>query len=271
MANMHSTAPALRLMPCGPCSVGSEESTATEAPSMVPANIFKTRDHPLARTHAVWGVSFVGTKAELQAAGFGVGAVFPGEPGGNKKKAALPACNGFPRVEVELYGHCKYLGDPSQTELPNYVVSAHYLAEKRNETRKFVSSQWPGIALHRAMWFDVYRGTTSALVAANLAAPWQFPGQLGCGKVRTTFDRDGKRVTAGSNTAGQEGNRTVLVAGKQFEVWMQVSVAERDMRHAIWGADFEARRARAAQDVAALFLQQQGPTPRHHLRLVWSA
>jgi hypothetical protein len=271
MADMHSTAPALRLMPCGPCSVGSEESTATEAPSMVPANVFKTRGHPLARMHGDFGVAFVGTKAELQAAGFGVGAVFPGEPGGNKKKAALPACNGFPRVEVELYGHCTYLGQPSRTDLQSYLVHAKYLAEKTKEVRAFAPTEWDGVVLHRSTFCDVYRGAMDALVAANLAMPQQFPGRPGCGKLRTTFSRDGERVTVGSNTASQEGNRTVLVVGKQFEVWIQVSEVEREARHALWSADFEARRARDAQDVAAFFSQHQAHAPRHHLRLVWSA
>lgn len=271
MACTHSTAPALRLMPCGPHSVASEETIATEAPSMVPANIFKTRGHPLARMHGDWGVAFVGTKAELQAAGFGVGAVFPGEPGGNKKKAVLPSCNGFPCIKVELYGHCTYLGEPSQTELQNYVVHAHYLAEKAKEVRPFSPTQWAGVALHRSTWCDVYRGAMDALVAANLAEARHFPGRPGCGKLRTTFSRDGERVTVGSNTAGQEGNRTVLVAGKLFEVWVQVSGSERDTRHARWSAEFDARRAEAAQDVAALFMQHQAEPPRHHLRLVWSA
>lgn len=271
MADLNSTAPALSLFVGGPRSVDSEESINKEAPSMVPANIFKTRGHPLARMHWDWGVAFVGTKAELQAAGFGVGSVFPGEPGGNKKKTALPACNGFPRIEVELYGHCTYLGEPSQTELQNYLVTARYLAQQTNEKRTFVPSQWPGVALHQAMWCDVYRGAMGALVAANFAEAWQFPGQPGCGKVRTTFSRDGVRVTVGSSTASQEGNRTVLVAGKQFEVWIQVSKAERDIRRARWSANSDARRTRAAQDVAALFSQHQAPATRCHLRLVWSA
>ena len=271
MVDMDSTAPVLRLLACGPRSVGIDDPTATEGASIVPANIFKTRGHPLARMHGDWGVAFVGTKAELQAAGFGAGAVFPGELGGNKKKKALPASNGFPCIEVELYDHCTYLGEPSQTELQNYVVHARYLAEKAKEKRSFAPTQWAGVALHRATWCDVYRGTMGALVAANLAEASQFPGQPGCGKVRTTFSRDGERVTVGSNSASQEGNRTVLVAGKQFEVWVQVSGAERDIRHARWSAEFDAKRARAAQDIATLFSQHQAPATRCHLRLVWSA
>lgn len=271
MADMNSTAPALRLFTCGPHSADSEYPTATDGPSIIPAIMFKTRGHPLARMHGDWGVAFVGTKAELQAAGFGVGVVFPGEPGGKKKSTVLPACNGFPKIDVVLYGDCKYLGEPTQTTLQNYVVSAYYLADRHKETRIFEPTPWPGVSLHHSTWSDVYRGAMSAMVAANLVAAWQFPGQPGCGKVRTTFSRDGKRVTLGSNTASQEGNRTVLVAGKQFEVWIQVGEAERDMRHARWSADFDARRDRAAQDVAALFLQHQAQPPKHHLRLVWSA
>lgn len=271
MVELNSTASAPRRLAGVLCSVDSEGAIAPDVPSIMPAIMFKTRGHPLARMHGDWGVSFVGTKAELQAAGFGLGAVFPGEPGGNKKKTALPACNGFPRIEVELYGHSAYLGEPSQTVLQNYIVSAHYLAKNSKETRDFAPTEWPGVTSHHAGWYDVYKGDVDALVAADLAALWQFPGQPGCGKVRTTFDRDGKRVKVGSNTASQEGNRTVLAVGKQFEVWIQVSKVERDIRHARWSADFDARRARAYEEVAALFLQHQAPAPRHHLRLVWSS
>lgn len=238
---------------------------------MVSASIFKTRDHPLARMHCDWGVVFVGTKAELQAAGFGVGTAFPGEPGGNKKKGALPACNGFLHIEVELYGHCTYLGEPSQPGLQSYAVHANYLAEEAKEIRAFALTQWAGVAMHRSTLCDVYRGTMGALLAANLAEASQFPGQPGCGKVRTTFRRDGERVTVGSNTASQEGNRTVLATGKQFEVWVQVSKSENDIRRAHWLADVDARRARKAQAVVALFSQYQAPATRCHLRLVWSA
>lgn len=267
MADVNSTATELRLLACGPLSVDSQGPTATVGPAIM----FKTRGHPLARSHGDCGVSFVGTKAELQAAGFGVGAVFPGEPGGSKKKTVLPACNGFSRVEVALYGDCQYLGEPHQTALQNYAVSARYLADSRNEKRIFEPTAWPGISLHHDTWYDVYIGSMNALIAAKLAAGWQFPGQLGCGKVRTTFSRDGKRVTAGSNTASQEGNRTVLVSGKQFEIWVRVSDADHDMRRARWIADFDARCDRAAQDVAALFLHHQAQPTKRHLRLVWSA
>jgi hypothetical protein len=105
----------------------------------------------------------------------------------------------------------------------------------------------------------------------KVASPWNTSQRKNVLWIRTTFSREGKRVTVGSNTASQEGNRTVLVAGKQFEVWIQISEAERDMRHARWSADFDARRDREAQDVAALFLQHQAQPTKRHLRLVWSA
>jgi hypothetical protein len=221
--------------------------------------------------HGDRGVIFLGTKAELQAAGFGVGAVFPGEPGGNKKKSALPACNGFRRIEVELSHGDTWLGEPSQTALPDYIVRASYLAEGYREVRSFESTQWPEVRLHRATWYDVYSGTMDALVAAKLASFGEFPGQPGCGKVRTTFGRDGKRVTVGSNTAGQEGNRTIQAAGKRFEVSVQVSMAEREIRHTRWSADFDLKRTRAAHEIAAMLAEHRSEPPRRHLRLVWSA
>ncbi|WP_310627730.1 hypothetical protein [Limnohabitans sp.] len=208
-----------------------------EGGACVPRAIkFKTHDHPLARMHATWGVVFIGTKAELQAAGFGVGAVFPAEPGGHIRKTTLPASNGFLHVDVALYDR-PYLGEPSQTGIRNYEVRASYLSEKGNRVRAFTLSPWPGVVLYRAISHDVYKGSMGALIAANLTVFSQFPGQSGCGKVRTTFDRDGQRVIKGSNAANHEGARTVLAAGNQFEIWIRVSDAEREKRHARWCAD----------------------------------
>lgn len=240
-----------------------------EGGACVPRAIrFKTHDHPLARRHWTFGVLFVGTKAELQAAGFGVGAVFPGEPGGHIRRATLAASNGFLHVDVELYDRF-YWGEPSQTGIRNYVVRASYLSEKGNMVRAFTQSPWPSVVLHRANSHDVYKGSMGSLIAANLAVFSQFPGQPGCGKVRTTFDRDGQRAIKGSNAANHEGARTVLAAGNQFEVWIRVSDAEEEKRRARWIADrADWEKARAAE---VELLQRQALLSRPRLRLVWSA
>ena len=41
-----------------------------------------------------WGDIFTGTKAQLNAIGFGVGCAFPGEPGGGKLKCKISRSHG---------------------------------------------------------------------------------------------------------------------------------------------------------------------------------
>lgn len=135
-------------------------------------------------------------------------------------------------------------------------------AKRQYTKRMFSLSQWPGIVLLNDIWHDVYKGSLDALTAANLVAPWQFPGKLGCGKVCTTFGRDGRRVIQGSKTARQEGARTVLISGKQFEVWVRVSDDEGRKRLDRWHSD---------RDLAAQAMQCQASPSRPRLRLVWSA
>ena len=236
------------------------------------ALVFETNGHPLVKSQNGWGVVFKGTKSQLQAAGFGMGMAYPGEPDGNKRRAKATPSNGFAKVTIELQypdeRDAKQIFPPAERL---YEVSAEYLSERFSERCKFESTQWPSVAFRKHIWYDLYRGTKSALIDAQLANETQFPGQPGCGKGRTTFTPSGKRVISGSNFESQEGNRTVKRSGKLFEVLLQVSMAERNVRHARWIADFDLKLELGNQEIAVLKAAHKKPPAKGHLRLVWSA
>lgn len=236
--------------------------------SIPPALRFKTTNHPLARSHYKWGVSFLGTKTELQAAGFGAKAIFPGEPGGNKKKATLPACNGFLRVDVEIYGDRRWLGEPSQDAEPNYVITAHYLADDDREKRVFHLTQWPNVSLHYSVWGDVYKGTKESLIAAGVAKEEQFPGMPGCGKLSTTFDSAGERVFTKCASSLKHGYRKVSTAGKQFEVLVYAGGDELEARRILYFLLWDIKKADAARKIDSMVAEFDAMPKKRHLRLV---
>lgn len=246
--------------------------------SMMPATALRTIGHPLARMHFDWGVIFLGSKDELQSAGFGVGSIFPGEPGGNKKKAILPACNGFAKIEARLSEGESWLGEPSQSTLPNYKISASYIDDEAGFKRKFEAvPDMPAVLLYRDSRTDVYRGTAQALIAAFLIDASQLPGQDGTGKIRTTFTKNGVRVKSGSTNQDREGNKTVMAVGKLFEVEVRVSDEEYEIRHSGYMEKSRVKESERARKIAKylqkIALPQTVVTSRtkSHLKLVWSA
>lgn len=247
-------------------------------PSMNSATVGRTQSHPLARMHCAWGVVFLGSKDELQSAGFGVGSIFPGEPGGNKKKAIFPACNGFSKIEVCLSEGKSWFGEPSQSTLPNYEIRASYIDDEAGFKREFEAVlDMPAVLLYRNTREDVYRGSAQALISASLIDASQLPGQDGTGKIRTTFTKNGVRVKSGSTNQNREGNRTIKAVGKFFEVAVRVSAEEREIRYRDYMEKSRVRKSEKAQKIAQylqkIALPQTVVTSRtkSHLKLVWSA
>jgi len=244
---------------------------------MMPATALHTAGHPLAKRHSSWGVIFLGSKEELQCAGFGVGAIFPGEPGGNKKKATFPACNGFAKLEVSLIVGESWLGEPLQSILPNYEISACYIDDERFKREFEPVPDMPEVMLYRNIHSDVYRGRAQALIAASLVDASQLPGQVGTGRMRTTFTQNGVRVKSGSTNQDREGNKTVMAVGKLFEVAVRVSDKEYEIRHSEWTANWKYRDSERERRMAEYLAKNAVPTPvatsrnRSHLKLVWSA
>jgi hypothetical protein len=232
---------------------------------MMPATVLRTNGHPLARRHHTWGVIFLGSKDELQSAGFGVGEIFPGEPGGNKKKATFPACNGFAKIEVSLFnGDKSWLGEPSQSTLPNYEIDAFFIDDVRYKREFEPAPNMPGILLYRDLHSDVYRGTSQALIAAFLIDASQLPGQVETGKIRTTFTRNGDRIKKGQ-------------ASQKYEVDVRVSDEEYDIRYVEYMEKSRLRESERAQKIAdylqKIAVSQMAGQSRtkSHLKLVWSA
>lgn len=247
--------------------------------SMMPATVLRTNGHPLARMHCNWGVVFLGSKDELQAAGFGVGAIFPGEPDGNKRKAVFPACNGFSKIEARLHDGESWLGEPSQSTLPNYTIDAFYIDDDFRFKREFEPApDMPGVLLYQDTHSDVYRGTSKALIAAFLIDASQLPGQAGTGKSRTTFTPNGDRVKSGSSASrNHQGKKTIKAVGKLFEVDVRVSAEEYEIRHTDYIEKHRVRDLEKKRKIAD-HLQKIAMSPtagqsrtKSHLKLVWSA
>ena len=257
---------------------GQSHTYSRSGPPIVPATVLRTKGHPLARMHCRWGVAFLGSKEELLSAGFGVGAIFPGEPGGNKKKAIFPACNGFAKVEVCLCEGNSWLGEPLQSAQPNYEISAFYIDDEDRVKREFEPvPDMPDVLLYRDVRSDVYRGTAHALIAASLINASQLPGQDGTGKIRTTFTNNGVRVKSGSKNNDHEGNRTVTAVGKFFEVAVRVSDEEYEIRWSAWMEKMRVRESDMDRKIAEYLQRIAVPSTvatsrnRSHLKLVWSA
>lgn len=257
---------------------GQSPTFPRSGPSTMPAMAGYTKGHPLARMHSDCGVIFLGTKEELQSVGFGVGAIFPGEPGGNNKKAIFPACNGFAKIEVCLSEGNSWLGEPLQSTLPNYEIRASYINDEVRFKREFQPApDMPDVLLHHDTRTDVYRGTSQALIAAFLIDASQLPGQVGTGKVRTTFTRNGDRIKSGSTSQNREGNKTIKAVGKFFEVAVQVSDEEHEIRHRDLMEKWRAKDSERAQKVAEYLKKITSPSnavksrATGHLKLVWSA
>lgn len=219
-----------------------------------------------------WGEVFSGTKEELQAAGFAIGVPFPGEAGANKTKLTIAGVKGFARVSIrKVFEYGSDIGRRVHKGL--FDVHAHYLHEDLwKPYRKNPTVYAPGVTRHECVRGDVYTGTAAALVACGIATMEQLPGSPNCGKVRTTFLPDGRRVAKGGSGAYYlAGSKCVRQNGTVVVVEIVVDESIREARRAdcllqkdadllIWRDALSRRHALANM-----------PKRRDHLRLVWSA
>ena len=215
-----------------------------------------------------WGDVFTGTKAQLNAIGFGVGCLFPGEPHANKKSCKLPPTHGYAKVRVGASWRVKCKPEtPFEDRI--FDVDAHHLAHDLRRDERPISFA-PGVTLRKCWQGKTYVGTAQALLLAGLIEERQLPGMPGCGKCTTTFDTDGNIFTRGSTHWFQPGFKIVKKHGKKISVFCIASDVEqeagkeldRQKQNAYEWACLEAKRK--AQD------SQSAPRPRPALRLVWS-
>ncbi len=232
-------------------------------------SIHKTDDFGKLRTlSSFWGDRFTGTKAQLNAIGFGVGCLFPGEPKANKKKCRLPPAHGYQRVNVE-FEWTKRLQSDTPLDERTFDVCAYHLdshKDRREKPTRFAT----GVTLREERWGDTYVGTAHALILAGVIEERQLPGMPGCGKCTSTFDAQGQLFTRGSADWHQPEFKVVRKYGKKISVYCIVSEevhaqrSERDMQkesaHKL--ACMEAKRQN--------LVNRSTPKPRPNLRLVWS-
>lgn len=188
-----------------------------------------------------------GTKAQLQAAGLGVGENFPGDPGApDKLMARCPLGFEF-RITLPSWNEAKAAARIYSAVSPyRPQLSSHRLAKQ-------VADFAPGVKVEvwtvddGSTWFDYFTGTAEALVAAGLVPSMNmFPGSLGANRVQASYLPNGDPV---SNSPSRNRSMTIRKKGRhQYLVEKAVCDEERARRD---GARDEAIKARDRLDQAA--------------------
>lgn len=132
-------------------------------------------------------------------------------------------------------------GEPPPTTGRNLCPDTSELSAKLGQL------QAPGVRLTNDLyWYDEYRGTFEALIAAGLCRDDQLPGRPGMGAGRTTF-YDGIRVRKGvSNIKRDNKYLTVGKTGRICWVRVGVPVHIQKARMAVRAQEWEAERNAAA-------------------------
>lgn len=222
-----------------------------------------------------WGEQFIGTKAQLQEAGFLRDKPYPGEPGGNKRKVSIKPNSDFAAITVEK----KRDFDAATGQWIDrgiFKVDGRYVRLERTELQRNKSDFAPGVTRHEGLWADVFVGDATSLIAAGLVTDDQLPGKPNCGKVRTTFLADGTRCKQGSSESHSKKRlKTVRTFGKKIAVDIYVPEAIYQARHAEYREEWARADQRLSVEYARLIaLRSSQPVaskPKAHLRLVWSA
>lgn len=190
--------------------------------------------------------SWEGTKAQLQAAGIGVGIAFPGEPGANKKTARCTCPLGFP---VKIKAHF----DDTMAAAGVFRATSDY----RPEWREVVPVA-PGVVRERDLYSTCYVGAANTLVAAGIVPRADlFPGQPGRNTQQCSYRTD---LTPCTTANGQSWAFTIRRRGKdRFEVKVpEEQVAKREAEYEQNKAEIDAARAKRKQLRAdSLALQQE--------------
>lgn len=191
-----------------------------------------------------------GTKAQLQAAGLGVGQKFPGEPG----------------APQELRCKCP-LGFDFLVRIPGYnramAAARIYAADswfdlRREEPKKFITHA-RGVVLE--VWApdgymtgsDIYIGSAEALLDAGLVPDARlFPGQLGTNKTQASYLKNWEPATTAN---AQNWGAIIRKRGKsgQFTVEIPVAKEEAERRRTI----SEAREEERMRNVARLSAERK--------------
>lgn len=182
---------------------------------------------------------WVGTKAQLQAEGLGVGMRFPGEPGAPERvQCKCPL--GFD-VRISIPTH-----EPVKAAAGIFTALSPYLPREEdffesNEPTLFAPGvmlePWPSWSTGR----DTYVGTAEALVSARLIPSLRlFPGQPGRPKMQVAYGKEWGPCPSGHRTKWKA---TIRKRGsKKFSLEVPVSEEEAQRRQDVVQARRKARK-----------------------------
>lgn len=148
-----------------------------------------------------WGDLIYASKSCLQTLGIGVGAPYPGDPGGPKRRCSFIDPRGFPcKVAAAAWlGGGIFI---ARIEFPDRCLPDY-------QKRHFAE----GVLRETRIWTDDFVGSAVDLVACGLVPAGCFPGLPGMNKAVVTLLPDGSRLTG----SGQRpvGTRRILQEGKK--------------------------------------------------------
>lgn len=112
----------------------------------------------------------------------------------------------------------------------------------------------PSVVKVESTDFDEFTGSAADLVACGLAAPEQFPGQPGRGKLMASFKADGSPVVQGSPAGSAL--RIVRCGRERYRIMLRVAEAIRRERYA---HDLAATRPDLLSDADRELLRKRAP------------
>lgn len=150
-----------------------------------------------------WGDLIYASKSCLQTLGIGVGAPFPGDPGGPKRCCSFVDPRGFPCKVSAAAGHGLGSGIfVARIEFPDRCLPDH-------QKRYFA----PGVYRETCIWTDDFVGSAADLVACGLVPADCFPGLPGMNKEVVTILPDGSLLTGRGRRPVE--TRRILRQGKR--------------------------------------------------------
>lgn len=219
-----------------------------------------------------WGDVIEGSKEVLQRMGIGVGIIFPGEPGANKRKVLTTDPRGFPCVICVARGWSKF----------PFTASISHPGRHYHDPAHDWREAFPGVQSQSSWWCNFYKGTADALTAAGIVPTGMFPGMPGMRSVRVTILADGSLPTGHRNSSiggKEEGVIAVEKMGKYtYKVSINISSELAEMRcdasrahRNEWGCRMAAMpRAPRLDHVIRNEINEQAMHKRAALRVVWS-
>jgi hypothetical protein len=212
--------------------------------------------------------SIYGSKDELQALGLAEGRLFPGEPGGPKRKLSVTDPRGFP---------CTIARSPGGGEGRFYAFIRTSEIEAPPALPRHDAGH--GVGLCCPTWGDLYEGPADGLMALGLIGPEHLPEPVGSGNARVVVQPDGQILRNLQRRTVETPPGTMVVSRLQKPGWLQVAMhvsrEEEERRHdakrAAW-VDYHAR-MRAVPRPAPLVpkaRRDEAEQRRAGIHLVWS-